>query len=118
MSDLDQAIREHLALKRQHGGDPGEVARQEREAFGELSTAGAADFATAYAPQDYADFDRFASTDAVPELRVHEALAVPKNEYAPSSLRPEMDIGEATQEYTAEDRVGWSLGAAWQGGAA
>jgi hypothetical protein len=34
MGLLDDAIREHLELKRQHGADPGEVARQEREALG------------------------------------------------------------------------------------
>jgi hypothetical protein len=34
MGLLDDAIREHLELKRQHGADPDEVARQEREAFG------------------------------------------------------------------------------------
>jgi hypothetical protein len=31
---LDDAIREHLELKRKHGADPEDVARQEREAFG------------------------------------------------------------------------------------
>jgi hypothetical protein len=35
MGLLDDAIREHLELKRQHGGDPGEIERQEHEAFGE-----------------------------------------------------------------------------------
>lgn len=34
MGLLDDAIREHLELKRQHGADPGEVARQEHEALG------------------------------------------------------------------------------------
>ena len=34
MGLLDDAIREHLELKRQHGADPSEVARQEREALG------------------------------------------------------------------------------------
>jgi len=34
MGLLDDAIREHLDLKRRHGADPSEVARQEREAFG------------------------------------------------------------------------------------
>src|SRR6185437_10457784 len=34
MGLLDDAIREHLELKRQHGADPDEVARQEREALG------------------------------------------------------------------------------------
>jgi hypothetical protein len=34
MGLLDDAIREHLELKRQHGADPSEVERQEREALG------------------------------------------------------------------------------------
>jgi hypothetical protein len=34
MGLLDDAIRDHLELKRQHGADPGEVARQEHEALG------------------------------------------------------------------------------------
>jgi len=34
MGLLDDAIREHLELKRQHGGDPDEITRQEREALG------------------------------------------------------------------------------------
>ena len=34
MGLLDDAIREHLEFKRQHGGDPDEVARQECEALG------------------------------------------------------------------------------------
>jgi hypothetical protein len=34
MGLLDEAIREHLELKRRHGADPSEVARQEQEALG------------------------------------------------------------------------------------
>jgi len=34
MGLLDDAIREHLELKRRHGADPEEVQRQEREALG------------------------------------------------------------------------------------
>jgi hypothetical protein len=34
MGLLNDAIREHLELKRQHGADPGEVARLEHEALG------------------------------------------------------------------------------------
>jgi hypothetical protein len=34
MGLLDDAIREHLELKRKHGADPDDVARQEQEAFG------------------------------------------------------------------------------------
>ena len=39
MGLLDDAIREHLELKRQHGADPSEVARQEREALGPVRSA-------------------------------------------------------------------------------
>jgi hypothetical protein len=35
MGLLDDAIREHLELKRRRGADPGEVARQEEEALGD-----------------------------------------------------------------------------------
>ena len=38
MGLLDDAIREHLELKRQHGANPEEVARQEREALGPART--------------------------------------------------------------------------------
>lgn len=34
MGLLDDAIREHLELKRKHGANPDDVARQEREALG------------------------------------------------------------------------------------
>jgi hypothetical protein len=43
MGLLDDAIREHLELKRRRGGDPDETARQEQEALG--STQGAAESA-------------------------------------------------------------------------
>jgi hypothetical protein len=35
MGLLDDAIREHLELKRKHGADPEDVARQEKEALGQ-----------------------------------------------------------------------------------
>ena len=39
MGLLDDAIREHLELKRRHGADPEEVSRQEREALGATARA-------------------------------------------------------------------------------
>jgi hypothetical protein len=42
MGLLDDAIREHLELKRKHGADPAEVAREEREALGPARSPGAA----------------------------------------------------------------------------
>jgi hypothetical protein len=40
MGLLDEAIREHLELKRRRGADPGEIARQEREALGPARAPG------------------------------------------------------------------------------
>ena len=42
MGLLDDAIREHLELKRRHGADPGEIEREEREALGETPEEAAA----------------------------------------------------------------------------
>jgi hypothetical protein len=39
MGLLDDAIREHLELKRSRGADPNEVERQEREALGATKQA-------------------------------------------------------------------------------
>jgi hypothetical protein len=36
MGLLDDAIRDHLELKRRHGADPGEVSKLEHEAFGPI----------------------------------------------------------------------------------
>jgi hypothetical protein len=41
MGLLDDAIREHLELKRRHGADPSEVERQEQEALGPARRAAA-----------------------------------------------------------------------------
>jgi hypothetical protein len=42
MGLLDDAIREHLELKRRHGADPSEVERQEQEALGPARRGAAA----------------------------------------------------------------------------
>jgi hypothetical protein len=57
MGLLDDAIREHLELKRLHGADPTEVERQEREAFGAAQRAAAEAAAAAAAVPDAADLD-------------------------------------------------------------
>ena len=41
MGVLDEAIRAHLDLKRKHGAEEGEIARQEREALGPARRAAA-----------------------------------------------------------------------------
>jgi hypothetical protein len=62
MGLLDDAIREHLELKRQHGADPNEVARQEREALGPARRPEAA-----VAPEPADDTAAVAAGDVLPE---------------------------------------------------
>jgi hypothetical protein len=50
MGLLDDAIREHLELKRRRGADPGEVAREEHEALDPPGGSRAPDAQTAVAP--------------------------------------------------------------------
>jgi hypothetical protein len=123
MSDLNDAIREHLALKRLHGADPAEVARLEKDAFGAVSREVAYerprpavyDDATAFEADDsYGDYEQLEQTG--PQL-VHEEIAPPTNEYAPARVRDIRDPGDATREYTL-DEIGWIGGPAWHGGAA
>jgi hypothetical protein len=57
MGLLDDAIRQHLELKRRHGADPGEVARQEQEALGPARRGAAPPEDTDLANGDLADTD-------------------------------------------------------------
>jgi hypothetical protein len=78
MGLLDDAIREHLELKRRHGADPEEVTRQEREALG--------------APQRNAEFaqpDAEREAGAVPASEVDEELAA-----EPEPAEPEAALDE------------------------
>jgi hypothetical protein len=69
MGLLDDAIREHLELKRQHGADPDEVSRQEQEALG---AARRAEFAK---PEGQADETAAEAAAEAPEEAVAEAPA-------------------------------------------
>jgi hypothetical protein len=104
MSDLNQAIREHLALKRLHGADPGEVAR-----------AGAHDLAGDRASYNTLPVYSAAHED---EIALREEIVPPTNEYAPAHASTYHEVGESTQEYRVDDQIGWVGGPAWQGGAA
>jgi hypothetical protein len=115
MSDLDQAIREHLALKRQHGADPSEVARLAEEALGEVSRNAVEELSHEPASHVYLVED---SAPLEAERSPREELVPPTNEYARTRARSYMDGGEETQEYSVEDQGSWFGGAAWQGGAA
>jgi hypothetical protein len=115
MSDLNEAIREHLALMRLHGADPTEVARVEQEALGEVSRETARALAGEHAPHMDVVEDFPARED---ELAEREELAPPTNEYAHTRASSNLDVGEETQEYSVEDQIGWLGSPAWHGGAA
>ena len=71
MGLLDDAIREHLELKRQHGGDLDEISRQEREALGAARKA---------------EFAKTDADEAVEELP--EAETEPESEAAEPEAEP------------------------------
>ncbi len=69
MGLLDDAIREHLELKRLRGADPGLVSREESEAFGPTRGEEPADSGDdiGAAPEDHADEVVPPAADALPE---------------------------------------------------
>jgi hypothetical protein len=104
MGLLDDAIREHLELKRKHGADPEDVARQEREAFGPGQRN---EFAQPDAmPADVAvPVDEEPATTVMPAEPVPapEPTAEPEAEFAPPEVDalPEGEPG-VPEEPTAE----------------
>jgi hypothetical protein len=103
MGLLDDAIREHLELKRRHGADPDEVARQEREALGaprrgefaqpegaaaETAVDVAPEAAPDFAPEPPVDIDEAALDDAGPE----EQPERPAAEAPPEPAAPPLDV--------------------------
>jgi hypothetical protein len=110
MGLLDEAIRDHLELKRRHGADPGEVARIEHEALG---PARREPVATAAVPSEsppepeLAD-DEYGYEDEVPaderlEAPVHHdpPPAPAEPEAAPEPPAQERD--QPTQQFSLEE---------------
>jgi len=108
MGLLDEAIKEHLELKRRHGADPGEVARLEHEALGparrDPAPAAIVDepvaveaVAEPVAPDDPYLEDDVAAYDEVP---AEERLEAPIHHVAPEE--PEPEVVEPEPEPTAE----------------
>ncbi len=88
MGLLDDAIREHLELKRRRGADPGEVARQEREAL-------APEFQPSDAEHD--DADEFGDDEHLeaPADLDHHPHEEPRHQAQPVDLSP---AGQETAE--------------------
>jgi hypothetical protein len=99
MGLLDDAIREHLELKRRRGADSEEVTRQEHEALGpsqrgEFAAAPAEPGAEAAEP----------AAEPLPEeaAEPHEEPDGWLQEEPPPEPEPEIALGQPTVEYTPE----------------
>jgi len=129
MGLLDDAIREHLELKRRRGADPSDIERAEREALGPVRRFGeAADEVPVGAPEELLaehahpvqyDEPAWSEPHVVEEERVPEPSAGPPEHFleqepeeawsepappTPAAAMPHSTehLGEATQEYQVE----------------
>ena len=111
MGLLDDAIREHLELKRRHGADPQEVARQEDEALGPIGghePHPEDEHEHEDGPPEVSD-DQLELVDEPPAP--YEPPAEPEHHEEPEFLRPADDLAEApafdvqqpTVEFSVED---------------
>jgi hypothetical protein len=127
MGLLDDAIREHLDLKRRNGGDPGELARKENEALAPVLEVGdgpgtgagdpvpggqeAADALEAeVAPAEPTEFVEVGEETA--ELDMEAVLAVPEESGTPDSpsATAERPAGaSSSSEAHEEDSLEWEL---------
>jgi hypothetical protein len=85
MGLLDDAIREHLELKRQHGADPDEVSRQEREALG---AARRAEFAKTAEEGEAGDEQPAAEVEEQAPATAEEPAPEPEPEPEPAAGEP------------------------------
>jgi hypothetical protein len=101
---LDDAIRQHLELKRQRGADPGEVKREEDEALGKVvTTRGTAaapaddpDVSVEESPPQDQDSTVHQPTAAFDPAEVAEALGEPSAE-AETEPEPEVEVETVTE---------------------
>ena len=101
MGILDDAIREHLELKRSHGASDSEIERQEAEVFGQVRAEAAAPVATA---DD--DHTQLLTPEEAPEAAHLEELEplqpAPEDPYAVhpgDELVPDPDVPHAETEH-------------------
>jgi hypothetical protein len=109
MSDLDDAIRDHLELKRLRGADPREVARLEREALGTVTRV-----AEPFAPEQEVQVHRLSepapSRETQPQRPGTSHAGEPIDEG--TAWRPHVDGGEETQELSVAHAPRWAAGSA------
>lgn len=104
MGLLDDAIREHLDLKRRRGADPAEVARLEQEALGPVRREPApADGAPAEAPPADRAPQEDAAADARDE-RPHDHAPEPHRAERPHPVEPHEHPDDAAHALAPEER--------------
>lgn len=109
MGILDDAIREHLDLKRRAGADPSEISRLEREAFG----AGETPADAPPAPEAEADVAEPEAAVAVEPYEPEPVLPPPPAEpepepepvaeSVPPPPPPEEELDQPTRAFTAQE---------------
>ena len=104
MGLLDDAIRDHLELKRRHGADPGEVSKLEHEAFGPIQREDALEVGPAPAPPGE-DFDLEEQ-----ELAEEEVLAYDEAELEALRLSVERFTPEPYVEGFLDELGAWAKG--------
>jgi hypothetical protein len=104
MSDLDEAIRAHLELKRARGADPTEVARLEQEALGGVSRSAAPALAVEPEPEVFVVLD----APEQPRWQVGDDGVTRLANISTGQARAHLDGGEETQEFRIEDELGWA----------
>jgi len=109
MGLLDDAIREHLELKRRHGADPHEVARQEDEALGPIGGQEPHDEAEDEAPEIHED--QLALVDEPPAPYEPPSAQEPEeDEPEPPHVAEEdaeelaFDVQQPTVEFSVEEQ--------------
>jgi hypothetical protein len=89
MGLLDDAIRDHLELKRRHGADPGEVSKLEHEAFGPIQREDALEVGPpGLAHDDLAEHELAEEEEAAYEESELEADEVWEAEHPAAPLAP------------------------------
>jgi hypothetical protein len=123
MGLLDDAIREHLELKRLRGTDPGEVARKEREALGssehlQADTAGSSDEdelpiadPTQETPAGDKHSDRSALGEQTVELEMESALGSQTGSSSFPTETPNVgsSVGGSSKVDVREDSLEWEM---------
>ncbi len=114
MGLLDDAIREHLELKRRSGADPGEIAHKEHEAlapvFPEEDLAATDDPLPPGGPEEVAEEADFAHVgQETAELDMSEVLdEQPQSSVAPAPARP-ISAGDESSLDTPQDSFEWEM---------